>query len=144
MPPTFEIREPSTQAEFELYRDLRWRILRQPLGRPRTTDSDEPRAIHLAAWLDGQVIGAGRAYFNSPEEAQIRGMAVDASRSRNGVGAAIVAELEKRVKERGAKRIVLNARHTAVGFYEKCGFRILAELPSEYPSIRYFRMMKDL
>jgi ribosomal protein S18 acetylase RimI-like enzyme len=144
VPPAFEIREPSTEAEFELYRDLRWRILRDPLGRPRTTDADEPSAIHLAAWLDGQAVGAGRAYFNSSGEAQIRGMAVDESRSRQGVGRAIIAELERRVKQRGATQMVLNARHTAIEFYEKCGYRVLGELPSEYPSIRYFRMMKDL
>ena len=145
MPLAFELREPTSAAEFELYRDLRWSILRQPLGIPRSSDSDDqPGVIHLAAWLDGQAIGAGRIYFNSPEEAQIRGVAVDEGRSRQGVGSAIIAELERRMKDRGARRIIVNARDKAVGFYEKLGYRVLNEPPGNFHSIRHFKMVKEI
>lgn len=144
MPLGFQIREPSTAAEFDLCRDLRWRILRQPLGLPRPVGPYEPGTIHLAAWCNGPVIGTGRVYLDSSDQAHIRGMAVEPSCSHQGVGSAIVAELEKRARGQGATRIVVEARYSAVGFFEKQGYRVMGELPPDFHPVRLFRMTKEL
>lgn len=133
----FEIREPSTETE-------RWRILRQPFGRPRYSGEYESGTIHLAAWLNGRAIGAGRVYLDSPEQAHVRGMAVEPALSRQGIGGAIIAELERRSKERGAKRIVVESREAAVSFYEKQGYRIVGECSPDFHPVRHFRLTKEL
>jgi ribosomal protein S18 acetylase RimI-like enzyme len=140
----FQIREPCSAAEFELYCELRWSVLGKPFGRPRHPGNYEPGTIHLAAWLDGHAIGAGRIYFDSPEQAHLRGIAVEPSCSHQGVGSAIVTELESRVKKLGAARIVVESRETAVGFYQKRGFRAIGEVPENSHPVRHVRMVKDI
>lgn len=127
MPLAFEVREPGNEAEFNLYCELRWRVLRQPLGRPRHSGIYEPGTLHLAAWRNGEVIGAGRMYLDSAQQVHIRGMAVEPAYSHHGVGSAILAEFERLAKERGATRLVVESRPASVGFYEKNGYRIVGE-----------------
>ena len=141
-----EIREPRSEEEFEQYHDLRWRILREPWDQPRHSEEDqhEGEAIHLAAWSGGRLAGVGRVHFNSPSEAQIRYMAVEMDLRGQGVGGAILAELESRARERGAAYIVLNARDTAVGFYEKHGYCITKEAQILFESIPHWELRKGL
>ncbi len=73
-----EIRAPKTKKEQEEYYNLRWEILRKPWNQPKGSEKDEYEndAIHIAAFVNGKIIGVGRIHFNSKEEAQIRYMAV--------------------------------------------------------------------
>lgn len=137
-----------TQAEGTAYRDLRWRVLRAPWGRPRGSELDdrEDGAVHLVAveMATGRVVGAGRTHFNTPTEAQVRGMAVEEDWRGRGVGGAILRELEARAAAAGARRIVLSARDAAVRFYERHGY--LVERPGEalFGHIPHFWMGKRL
>ena len=144
MPLAIEVREPCGDAEFEQYCHLRWRILRQPLGLPRPLGPYEPGTIHLAAWMNGHAVATGRIYLDSPDQAHVRGVAVEPSCLRRGIGRAIVAELERRARERGATCTVLEARYAAVAFFEKQGYRAVGELPPEFHPVRCFRMFKKL
>ncbi|MBI5229009.1 GNAT family N-acetyltransferase [Candidatus Micrarchaeota archaeon] len=139
-----EIREPRTEKEFEEYYDLRWRILRAPWGQPRGSERDglENESIHLAAFAGKKIIGCGRIHFNSGEEAQIRYMAVDKRFQKKGVGRRILKELEKKAMKNGAKQIVLNARESAVGFYESRGYKIIGEAHKLFGVIPHFKMLK--
>ncbi|HMO66064.1 MAG TPA: GNAT family N-acetyltransferase [Verrucomicrobiota bacterium] len=129
----FVVRPPRTPEEAAAGRDLRWRVLRAPWGRPRGSELDahEAGALHLLAVApaSGAVIGAGRAHFNSPAEAQLRGMAVEEAWPGRGVGAAILRGLESRAAAAGGRRIVLSARDLAVPFYQRHGYRV--ERPGE-------------
>ena len=90
------IREPRSGVDFGLYYDLRWRILREPWTAQRETarDEHEDAAYHLMAFLGEQLVGVGRLHFNSAEEAQVRYMAVEEGFKGQGVGSAILGELE--------------------------------------------------
>jgi len=141
-----KIIEPQTREDFDKYYDLRWRILRKPWNQPRGSEKDdlEDESIHLMACSGGVVCGVARAHFNSSHEAQIRYMAVDEACRGKGIGAKLLAGLEERVKQKGARRITLNARETAVGFYEGHGYEIVAKAHTLYGCIEHFRMVKRL
>jgi N-acetylglutamate synthase-like GNAT family acetyltransferase len=141
-----EISSPKSKEELEAYYDLRFRILREPWGQPKGSEKDELEgdSIHLAAVENGKVIGCGRLHFNSPEEAQIRYMAVEEDLRGKGVGEKILKELEKRAGTKGAKRIILNSRDTAVGFYKKNSYTTTGKSHTLFGEIPHFKMEKAL
>lgn len=141
------ITQPQTPGEFEKYYDLRWKILRAPWDQPKGSEKDEKEndAIHvMACEKSGIPVGVGRAHFNSPDEAQIRYMAVEEDQRGKGVGAIILKELERRAGQKGAKYIILNARDNAVFFYEKYGYKIIKPSHTLFNSIPHFEMKKEL
>lgn len=140
-----KIVEPTSPTDFELYYDLRWRILRKPWDQPKGSEKDEleDKSIHAMVCNEDRIpIGIGRAHFNSDEEAQIRYMAVEEKWQEKGVGKMILSYLEEKVKEKGAKNIVLNARDIAIKFYERNGYRIVKEAHTLFDVIPHYRMMK--
>ncbi len=140
------IKSPQTRKEFFDYYDLRWRILRAPWNQPKGSEQDELEglAIHIIAVENDKIVGCGRAHFNSDEEAQIRYMAVENEWQGKGVGKLILDELEKRVVEKGAKKIILHARESVVKFYEKNGYIIIRESHTLFGEIKHFLMIKEL
>jgi predicted GNAT family N-acyltransferase len=141
-----KVREPKTQEEYEKYYDLRWRILRKPWNQPEGSEKDdlEKQSIHLIACEKGKPLGVGRVHFNSSKEAQIRYMAVEEDLQGKGVGAMILKALEKSAERKGADRIVLNARQSAVGFYKKHGYRIVGKAHTLFGVIPHYKMRKNL
>ncbi len=141
-----KICQPETKKDFERYYDLRWRILRRPWNQPKGTEKDEyeGRAIHFMASVEGRVVGVGRAHLNSEEEAQIRYMAVEAEYRGKGVGNSLLKQLERRIRENGARYVVVNARENAVGFYQKNGYEVTGQAPTLFGCIRHRRMRKKL
>lgn len=139
-----EVREPKTAEEFDLYYDLRWRILREPWhrGRESARDELEKDAFHLMALRDGAVVGVGRLHFNSPDEAQVRYMAVEAGQQRHGVGSRILERLEQRAHEHAAKRVVLNAREGAIPFYRRHGYELEGVIETSFACVPHWRMTK--
>jgi len=141
-----KIGQPETGEDFEEYYDLRWRILRKPWNQPKGTQRDEHenRAIHIMARANDKVVGVGRAHFNSGEEAQIRYMAVETEYQGKGIGSAVLRELERRAREKGARYVVVNARENAIEFYEKSGYKIIGEAPTLFSCVRQRKMRKEL
>lgn len=140
------IREPSAPDELEHYYDLRWRILREPWSQMRGQERDqhETGAIHLGAWLGDRLVGVGRLHFISREEAQIRYMAVELEMQGRGIGGRILEELERRAREAGARRVVLNARDRAVDFYRQHGYSITHQSEPLFNSIPHWEMTKQI
>ena len=141
-----DVRQPRTPQEFEAYYDLRWRVLRAPWTQPKESEKDEyeSAAVHLIAWLDGRMAGVGRVHFPAPHEAQIRYMAVEPELQGQGIGGAILEALESSARGRGVQTVVLNARSTALGFYEKHGYRATEASEVLFESIPHWRMSKAL
>jgi ribosomal protein S18 acetylase RimI-like enzyme len=141
-----KVREPETKKEYEKYYDLRWRILRKPWNQPRGSEKDEleGQSIHLMACEKGKPLGVGRVHSNSSKEAQIRYMAVEEGLQGKGVGTMILRGLEKRAERKGADYIVLDARESAVGFYKKHGYRIVAKAHTLFGVIPHYKMRKKL
>jgi GNAT superfamily N-acetyltransferase len=140
------LREPASGREFELYYDLRWRVLREPWTSERESGKDEHEAdaVHLMAWAGEALVGVGRLHFNSPDEAQVRYMAVAPDGQGQGVGGLILAELERRARMAGAKRIVLNARERACDFYRKHDYQVVDRSGILFDAIPHWWMQKPL
>lgn len=83
-------------------------------------DGRDPDCAHVVAETpDGAVIGTGRLL----PDGHIGRMAVAASWRGRGVGRALLEALLACARARGFASVELNAQTTAIGFYERCGFR---------------------
>lgn len=140
------IKEPESKEEFEKYYNLRWRILRKPWNQPVGSEKDdkENQSIHIIACIDEKIVGCGRGHFNSQTEAQIRFMAVEKEFSGKGIGSKILKELEKRLIQKGAESIILNARINALTFYKKLGYEIIEKSHTMFGEIEHFKMVKEI
>jgi len=139
--------EPAHPEQFRAYYELRWQLLRAPWEQPRGSERDalEDSAIHLMAIDEsGTAIGVGRLHFNTDTEAQIRYMAVTDASRRHGVGSLLLQALERRATGKGARRIVLDARETALGFYRSRGYSEIGTGHVLFGCIRHIRMRKTL
>lgn len=141
-----KVSEPTTPKEFAQYYDLRWRLLRKPWKQPKGSEHDDldAQSVHIIASEKDDLIGIGRLHFNSPQEAQIRFMAVEKSHQNKGIGSKILKKLEEKGKQKGATSIVLDARSFAVDFYKKNGYHIIGESYLLFGSIQHFKMKKEL
>ena len=119
-----EIREPSNTSEWSQYYQIRWEILRKPLGLKEGTERDdlENQAIHRIIKDDNKIVAVGRLHFNNDNTAQIRYMAVLRNFQGKGFGGLLVDEFMKISKEDKITKIILYARDSVVEFYEKLGF----------------------
>ena len=94
--------------------------------------------------VDGIPIGVGRVHFNSETEAQIRSMAVEEEWRGKGIGSIVIKELEKIAIEKGAKKIILQARDNAVKFYERNGYKVVKPSHTLFGSIPHYLMEKKM
>jgi GNAT superfamily N-acetyltransferase len=109
--------------------DLRHRILRDGLPRSAASFSgdDAADAIHLAAFDGDSLVGCATIHRKPPREYQLRGMAVEASLQRHGVGSALLVEAERLAARNGAETIWANCRTPAVPFYLKHGWEVVSD-----------------
>lgn len=71
----------------------------------------------------GGLLGVARLMGRPGDESrQLRQVAVEPAVHGTGVGRALVTELERIAAEEGAREVVLNARDTAIPFYERLGY----------------------
>lgn len=141
------IQDPFSIGMDSAYYDLRWRILRKPWGQPKGTERDEleGNSIHRVV-LDaaGTLLACARLHLNSPEEAQLRYMAVEQGARRSGVGRMLMQAMEEIAASAGAERMVLQAREGALPFYQACDYSLIQETFVLYGTIRHFLMEKRL
>lgn len=141
------IRPPETKAEWDAYYELRYTVLREPWAQPKGSEvlADEETAIHAIAINKLQeILAVGRLQINSPNQAQIRCMAVSAKAQRLGIGKKIMVYLEEKAKRNGQKEIILDARENAVPFYKANGYTIFAESYLLFNEIKHWKMKKLL
>lgn len=112
------------EPEYAAVYDLRERVLRQPLGQSLRNDdlSGEGDELILAAYEADTLQACLMLRPLGNGEVKLRQMAVDPALQGQGVGAALVRTAESLARERGLRRIVLNARDYALGFYERLGY----------------------
>ena len=136
--------EPTTDAEWEIYYELRYRILRAPWGQPRGSEFDESDARSINRMMEdgGEALAVSRLHFNSEHEAQIRYMAVDTRHQGKGFGREMLEHMEHISASMGANTVVLEARDNAVGFYERCGYTVKAPSYLLFGTIQHYTMEK--
>ena len=135
-----KISEPLS-SELNEYYNIRWKILRQPLGLKKGTEKDdlEDKSIHRVAKIDNQIIAVGRLHFIENNTAQIRYMAVEDDFRGRGVGKLITNEFIRISKDKNISKIILYAREDVIDFYKKLGFDIV-EKGHKLKSVQHFLM----
>jgi ribosomal protein S18 acetylase RimI-like enzyme len=124
--------------------ELRRAVLRKPLGLDFTPDqlSEESRQLHLGAW-EGDVPLGCLTLLVDGGTARMRQVAVSPEARGNGIGRRLVLESEAEARRRGAVRMILHARQTAVAFYERLGYGVDGKLFAEI-GLPHRRMSKTL
>jgi ribosomal protein S18 acetylase RimI-like enzyme len=123
--------------------DLRYRVLRAPLGLSRedTLSPFEDQSVHLLAVDGDRVVGCVLFRPLDARRGRLFQMAVEPDMQRRGIGAGLIAALEAAVARRGFDEVVLHARVPAVGFYERAGYTIEGA-PFTEVGIPHVRMRK--
>ena len=134
--------------------DIRRRVLRDNDPSINVADprDEAPKVIHLAASMDGRVVGSGSFY---PSESplhdgsvtyQLRYLAVDESLQRSGVGSALMAKAEEILLRRGVETLWANGRDTALDFYRQTGWIIVPDSAHLSPetNLPHHRIIKRL
>lgn len=141
-----KISNPTSTQDLADYFKLRWQVLREPWGHVLGSERDEleAEAWHLIAKENDIAVGVGRLHRSDEKIMQVRYMAVHPEFGGQGIGSAILAELEKIARTEGSLKIVLNARESAVSFYEENGYRTLRPGHVLWGVIPHFVMQKTL
>lgn len=124
---------------------LRYDILRKPLNLTFSQEelAKEKDDIHIAAFDDDRLLGCCLLRKIDENVVRLRQMAVQNTAQQKGVGAAIMQFAENLAADRGFTELMMHARKTAVGFYEKFGYKIRGNEFTEI-SIPHFVMSKEL
>ncbi|MDD2472948.1 MULTISPECIES: GNAT family N-acetyltransferase [unclassified Methanoculleus] len=104
---------------------LRDKVMRKPLGLSIKNDdlSFERYATVLAVFESDTILGTGTFVSEDEGTAKIRYLCVDPELQKSGVGRAIIEDIEQRSKRHGIRKICLESRVTAMGFYKNLGYR---------------------
>ena len=125
---------------------LRYKILRKPLGRDFSEDqlAEEYADFHLAAYTNDWILRGCLVLTPKDDKVlKMRQVAVDDTVQQTGVGRQLVEASEAFGRANGFATMELNARHTAVPFYQKLNYDIVGEQFEEV-GIAHFKMMKQL
>lgn len=124
---------------------LRYDILRKPLGLEFSKDEldREENDILIGAFDDDRILACCMLTSLSSDKCRLRQMAVHNSLQGKGIGATMMNFAENVARDRGYKMLTMHARKSAVGFYEKLGYKICGDEFQEV-TIPHFEMQKRL
>lgn len=132
--------------EYDRACELRQRLLRSPLGLDLYSEdlAAEAAALHFGGFSPAnQLVAYVLASPLTPAVVQLRQMVVATAYQGQGLGSALLAAAEALLRQRGACQVVLHARQSAVGFYQKSGYSCQGEAFVEV-GLPHFRMAKML
>jgi predicted GNAT family N-acyltransferase len=132
-------------GRYALELELRFRVLREPLGftRKDVAFPFEEESLHLVAIEGGEVVGCVLFHPESADHGRLFQMAVTPLRQRSGLGAALVNALEAQLRARGYREVHLHARTHVVPFYERLGYSTFGE-PFDEVGVPHRHMRKRL
>jgi len=124
---------------------LRNELLRKPIGLDLYSEdlSKEGMDFHISAFSGGELVGCLILTPLGDEAFKMRQVAVKEKYQRRGIGTKLVEYSESYARENGYGRIVLAARKTAAGFYERLGYGVVGEEFIEV-GMPHFKMAKDI
>lgn len=131
--------------EYDQMVQLRFEILRKPLKLSFKKEDleKEKHDILIAAFEEDKMLGCCILKRVDKNCAQLRQMAVQNNLQGKGIGASMMNFAENVARDHGYKKVMMHARKTAIGFYEKLGYNVTGKEFTEV-SIPHFVMEKKL
>ncbi|MEP7163923.1 MAG: GNAT family N-acetyltransferase [Ferruginibacter sp.] len=113
-------------GEYKKMIALRQQILRQPLGLSFSFEEleREKEDLLIAAFDDDDMLGCCLLSKINNDTLRLRQMAVQNNLQGKGIGASIMSFVENLARDKGYKCLMMHARNTAIGFYERFGYKI--------------------
>ena len=105
---------------------LRMEILRKPLGLSFTEDelANEKNDILIGAFDEDKILACCLLTKVDSATVKLRQMAVQNNLQGKGIGASMMSFAETVARDKGFKKLMMHARNTAIGFYEKFDFKV--------------------
>jgi len=131
--------------EYKQMVDLRYDILRKPLGLSFTSEELEREKgdILIGAFDDERILACCLLTKMDVATCKLRQMAVQNSQQGKGIGATMMNFAENVARDRGYRVLAMHARKTAAGFYEKLGYKVSSD-EFEEVTIPHYVMQKKL
>jgi len=122
--------------------------LRKPIGL-RMSEQDlagEETQRHFALIWNDVILGGLVANPIRTDTAKLRQMWVDPSLRGQGRGRQLLEEVELRLATEGIRHFILNARESAVGFYQSSGYEVVGETFTEVgiPHVRMEKLIQQM
>jgi len=132
-------------ADYRQMVDLRLQLLRKPLGLSFSRDEleSEKSDILLGCFEDDKLEACCVLTEMDVSTVRLRQMAVGSAIQGKGIGRVLMNFAENIARDRKYTRLTMHARKSAVGFYEKSGYRICSDEFTEV-TIPHFIMEKAL
>ena len=133
-----------TPEYFQMIR-LRNEILRRPLNLSfeKNELDREKDDILIGAFEEEKMLGCCLLTRMDKDNVRLRQMAVQDNLQKKGIGASMMNFAENIARDNGYEKMIMHARKTAVGFYEKLGYTIAGKEFVEV-SIPHFVMEKKI
>lgn len=107
---------------------LRDEVLRRPLGLTFSPEQLETENdILVGAFEDDRILGCCILTPIDHETVKLRQMAVARKQQHKGIGYSIMQFAENLARDKGYKTVTMNARDTAIGFYQKMGYQVVGD-----------------
>ncbi len=131
--------------EYQQMVNLRNDILRKPLGLSLSPEelASETEDILIGAFDDDEMLACCMLTRTDDSCLRLRQMAVQNNLQGKGIGASMLSFAELVSRDKGYKKLIMHARETAVGFYEKLGYKVVGDRFTEV-TIPHFVMEKRL
>lgn len=132
-------------ADYKKMVDLRMDILRRPLGLTFSAEDldKEKHDLLIGAFEEDELLACCILTKIAEDTCKLRQMAVRPKMQGTGLGAAMMNYAEQLAKDAGYKKMVMNARKTVKGFYEKLGYEIEGDEFVEV-TLPHFYMQKNI
>jgi ribosomal protein S18 acetylase RimI-like enzyme len=131
--------------EYQQMVQLRNDILRKPLKLTLTPEEleKEKDEILIGAFEEEKMLGCCMLITVDPSTVRLRQMAVLNNLQGKGIGRALMQFAENIARDRGFKKIMMHARKSAAGFYEKLGYQVCSP-EFEEVTLPHYEMEKKL
>lgn len=140
------IKKPASEQDWDAYYDLRYRILREPLGKERGSERNEGDETGIHFTLVENTVFIAVARLDSVDETvcQARFVAVESHLQGKGYGRKIMTALENEARNLGYRKLILHARDYALPFYERLGYTLVGPSYKLFDVLQHFEMFKIL
>ena len=112
--------------EYHQMVNLRYEIMRRPLGMSFSPEEllKEKHDILIGAFDEEEMTGCCILTDMNNGRVRLRQMAVEKNMQGKGIGESIMTFAENLARDKGFKTLTMHARDTAIGFYEKFGYKV--------------------